>query len=485
MNKPNISLILMDQVRRNMLGTYGHNLVKTPNLDLLAGDALKFERAYTPAAVCCPARTSLFTGQMPSSHKIIRNVEKAEVKDPQINNPNIISNLRNYEKIYIGKWHVGGKILPKDFGFIGHNFDGYGYPGSGVYENLIFNQGPITEKRYKEWLKEKSFEIPKVTDSYFGENPHLKVQELCGKLSCPKEATLPFFIVDEAIRYIEENKKSRMPFFIWMNFWGPHTPCLIPEPYYSMYNPEEIILDESFYRALENKPLHYKNISKMWGMWDAPENRWKEVISKFWGYITLIDEAIGIYINYLKKNGLYEEMFIAVTADHGDAMGAHKMIEKGEFMLEDTYVIPMIIKSPGNKRSGELDDSFVYLHDLTPTISEISGGGQSKFFEGKSLLDNLEGRKFTKRKGILAQLAGHFVSFEQRMWRTENYKLVFNASDLCELYDMKNDPQEIENLFYKEECKETKRKLLYELHEEMVKIGDPLSNWLYRIIDSI
>ena len=129
-----------------------------------------------------------------------------------------------------------------------------------------------------------------------------------------------------------------------MNFWGPHTPCVIPEPYYSMYKPEDVVLDESFYNPLEGKPLHYKDISKMWGMWSASEERWKEVISKFWGYITLIDDAIGEFVKFLKEEGLYESLFMAITADHGDAMGAHRMIEKGEFMFDTTYRIPMIIK---------------------------------------------------------------------------------------------------------------------------------------------
>ncbi|MEG0237430.1 sulfatase-like hydrolase/transferase, partial [Cetobacterium sp.] len=78
----NIAIILLDQIRTDMLGCYGHNIVKTPNMNKLADEGVIFDRAYTPASVCCPARTSLFTGQMPTNHKIIRNVEKAEVQDP-------------------------------------------------------------------------------------------------------------------------------------------------------------------------------------------------------------------------------------------------------------------------------------------------------------------------------------------------------------------------------------------------------------------
>lgn len=481
----NIAIILMDQVRTDMLGCYGHNIVKTPHMDELAKDSVKFTEAYTPASVCCPARTSLFTGQMPSNHKIIRNVEKAEVKDPSPSNPNIISQLKNYENIYIGKWHVGGELLPKDYGFIGHNFDGYGYPGSKLYENMVFDQGPKKENRYKEWLLEKGYDIPKVSDVYFGDNPHLVVQELCGKLNCSKEATLPFFIVDEAKKEILNAKKLNKPFFVWMNFWGPHTPCVIPEPYFSMYNPNEVVLDKSFYNPLKNKPLHYQNISKMWGMWDSSEENWKNVISKFWGYITLIDDALGEFIDFLKKEDLYNDIFLTLTADHGDAMGAHRMIEKGEFMFDSTYKIPMIIKDPNNVRKGETEDAMVYLHDITPTCFQLTNSPIPNFFDGKSLLPILRKETYEERKGILGQLAGHFVSFEQRMWRRKDFKLIFNATDICELYNILDDPEEMNNIFYKNDYKEIKKEMLYELYNEMTKIKDPLANWLYRIIDCI
>ena len=86
---------------------------------------------------------------------------------------------------------------------------------------------------------------------------------------------------------------------------------------------------KSFFKPLEGKPGHYRTIYKMWGMWEASEDHWKEVITKFWGYITLIDDAIGELFTFLENNGIYDRTFIVATADHGDAMGAHRMIEKG------------------------------------------------------------------------------------------------------------------------------------------------------------
>ena len=82
--------------------------------------------------------------------------------------------LAGYNTYVVGKWHVGTKSVPEDYGIKGHNFDGYGYPGSGVYKNLVFNQPPTHSNRYKEWLEEKGYEIPEVSRAYFGDNPHLR-----------------------------------------------------------------------------------------------------------------------------------------------------------------------------------------------------------------------------------------------------------------------------------------------------------------------
>lgn len=479
----NIVYILLDQIRLDMLGTYGHDIVKTPNIDKVASEGIKFTNAYTPASVCGPARTSLFTGLMPSTHGIIRNGEKGGSGEIDKDKPNIMNQLDEHYKFITGKWHVGTKSIPKDYNIKGHNFDGYGYPGSGVYKNLVFNQPPTrVSNRYKEWLIENNYEIPTVSKAYFGDNPHLRVQELCGLLSGTKNETIPYFIIDEAKKYVKEAIDLSKPFFGWINFWGPHTPCIIPEPYYSMYNPDDVILDESFFKPLVGKPGHYKSISKMWGMWEASEARWKEVISKYWGYITLIDDAIGDFIDYLKENNLYDNTFLVITADHGDAMGAHRMIEKGEFMFDTTYKIPMIVKDVNSKNKSEINDNLVYLHDLTATAYDLSGKKIPEEFECESILPIIRDKANNDRKGVLSQLAGHFVYFEQRMWHRKDYKLVFNASDLCELYDVKNDPDELNNLFYNYEYKDIKRELLEEMHDEMLRISDPLENWLYRII---
>lgn len=478
----NLALLLMDQTRADMLGCYGHKVVSTPNMDKLASDGMRFNNAYCASSVCTPSRTSLFTGKMPSHHGVMCNSDKEGEKcDVPLEDANLISELPDHQHIYIGKWHIGHKKLPGEYGFVGHNFDGYAYPGSGVYKNLAFDSVQQNGNRYLEWLTEKGFATPEVTERRFGNNPNLQIQEFYGLLNAPVEASIPYFLVDEAITHIEQCIKDGHSFTLWMNFWGPHTPCVIPEPYFSMYQPEQVSFDESFYRPLEGKPEHYTNIAKMWGVWTLDEESWKQIVCKYWGYITLIDDAIGHLINYLQSRDLYNEMFVALSADHGDAMGAHRMIEKGEFMFDQTYRVPLIIKDPHTPEPNSICNEMVYLHDVTATYAELGSGEVPTSFDGRSLLPLLRNQPFSPRYGILAQQNGHFTPFPQRMWRTLMHKLVFNASGRSELYDLVVDPNEMINRIDEPEYQAIKQQLIDEMYQEMQQYHDPLCTWFYRM----
>ncbi|WP_367988870.1 sulfatase-like hydrolase/transferase [Vibrio sp. NTOU-M3] len=479
----NLALLLMDQTRADMLGCYGHDIVNTPNMDKIAADGMRFNQAFCASSVCTPSRTSLFTGKMPSHHGVMCNSDKEGEKcDVPVEDANLISEFEDHQHLYIGKWHIGHKKLPSEYGFVGHNFDGYAYPGSGVYQNLAFDSVPQNGNRYLEWLNEKGFEIPHVTECTFGNNPNLQIQEFYARLSAPVEASIPYFLVDEAISHIKQCLTQQRPFTLWLNFWGPHTPCVIPEPYFSMYQPEQVTLDKSFYAPLKGKPEHYTNIAKMWGVWTLDEQEWKQIICKYWGYISLIDDAIGKLIDFLEQQNLYDEMFMVVSADHGDAMGAHRMIEKGEFMFDQTYRIPLIIKDPKSPSPNSTNNELVYLHDVTATYAHLASGKTPESFDGHSLLPLLRDQVYQPRKGILAQQNGHFTPYPQRMWRNQEYKLVFNASGKSELYHLTHDPEEMENLIDHPDYLDVKQTLLAEMYQEMRQYHDPLCTWFYRMM---
>jgi arylsulfatase A-like enzyme len=486
--KTNIIYIMVDQQRFDMLGAYGNKIVQTPNIDKLSEDGILFTNAFTPTALCGPARTSLFTGQIPSSHGVVRNAEdnniNREKADPLPDLPVISDYLEGYEKIYLGKWHIAETKLPRDYGFKGHNFAHYGFPGSGFYKNLVFDQGPGQENEYRDWITKQGFDIPEVSEQFYGNNPNLRVQELRAKLNCPEEATIPHYLTDEAIKYTKDAVSSGNPFFLWLNFWGPHTPCMVPEPYYSMYNPKDIPMDPAFEETFENKPVHHLHVSQMWGVNKLPWEQWQEIIARYYGYITLIDKNIGRFIDYLKANELYENSLIVFTADHGDAMGSNKLIEKGEFMYDTSYKIPMIIKQAGVRKRDSVCDDFVYLHDLFPSAIEAAGEVPPVLDQAQSLLPLINGeQKSNDRNYVYGQFTGHFTDFNQRMIRTHQYKFIFNGPSVGELYDLEKDPHELVNRISDPNYLEIKKNLTGLLLEEMKTLNDPLSGWFNRIKD--
>jgi len=488
--KLRVIYLITDQHRWDMVGCYGNQIVQTPNIDRLAGEGIRFTHAYTPTAICGPARASLFTGMFPVAHGVRTNAEHSSRQNGALDILPGITKLPDYipgyDYIHLGKWHAEESTVPSDYGAIGHDFDGYGFPGSRVYKNFVFEQGPEKENRYARWLQEKGFETPTVSESFFGENPRLRIQELYGKLSGPAEAAIPFFLVDDAISYLSSREAPEKPFFMSVNFWGPHTPCVIPEPYYSMYDPQSIPEDPSFAAGLTGKPTHFEHISKMWGVHDLAWSEWQKIIARYYGYITMIDAAIGRLVETLQAEGLYENTLIVFTADHGDAMGAYKLIEKGEFMHDINYRIPLIARHPQNTRPGQACDEFVYFHDLCPTLAEVATGtapdmqGQSQ-----SILGFMRGDEgaASNRDFVYGEFTAHFSSFPQRMLRTRTHKLIFNAASRGELYDMQNDPHEIDNKIDEPALAEVKRELINQLIKQMDKMKDPLVGWLKRIQD--
>ena len=479
---------MVDQQRFDMLGAYGNKIVNTPHIDALRRDGILFTNAFTPTAICGPARTSVFTGRVPTSHGVIRNAEEnvfgRAKADPLPDIPVLTDYLQGYEKIYLGKWHIAETKLPKDYGFSGHNFAHYGFPGSGYYKNLVFNQGPGKENEYRDWMERKGFAVPEVSDPFFGNNPNLQVQELRAKLNCPVEATIPYYLADEAIQHTAGAVSSGSPFFLWLNFWGPHSPCMVPEPYYSMYDPLQIPEDPAFNEHFQNKPVHQKHVSQMWGLYNLPWMEWQKIIARYYGYITLIDEQIGRYLDYLKEQNLYDSSLIVFTADHGDAMGSNRLIEKGEFMYDTSYKIPMIIKPADSFRKGETCDEFVYLHDLFPTAVKTAGEVPPQLDQAKSLAPLLNGETAsTGRTYVYAQFTAHFTDFHQRMIRTRDHKFIFNSPAEGELYDLKKDPHEMHNLIDDPAYRAVKKNLATLLLQEMKQLNDPALRWFSRIRD--
>lgn len=484
----NILLIVTDQHRWDALGAYGNALCPTPHIDRLAREGVLFRNAFTPTALCGPARASLFTGLMPHNHGVVGNSEKhSRMGSPADMAPDVQGITRflsgtGHVPYLLGKWHAEETRVPSDFGFRGHDFKGYAHPGAGTWRNFRFNLAPQAGNPYRDWLEEQGLEPPNVARSFQGDNPGCQDQELYALLDGPEEASIPWFLADEATRCMGEAAGEGRPFFAWVNFWGPHTPCVVPEPYFSMVDPATIPPDPAFAETFSGKPEIQRTLSKMWGLHNAPWETWREIVARYYGYVAQIDNMVGRMVGWLEGQGLLGSTVVIFTSDHGDAMGAHRLIEKGEFMYDETYRIPLVVRHPHCAAPGGECDAFVYFHDLCPTVAEIAGGRVPDAPDSRSILEQcLNPSADTGREFAYAQFTRHFVQFNQRMVRTRTRKLVFNSASVSELYDLERDPLELANRFEDPAYALDKRALLGMLEGEMERLGDPMLGWFRRV----
>ena len=323
-SQPNILLIFTDQHRLSAVGCYGPTPCKTPNIDKLATESIRFGTAYTVTPVCSPARGTIMTGVYPHKHGVCVNLHEIGCPVSELaDNPRLLSRRLQavgYQCGYSGKWHLGTAsettpfgqrnmpVLPKDVGFKGQNFPGHGGGGFGYPE-------------YKQYLEEHGFEH-KVIDSV---------------LQGPLESTVPYFLASNTINMMEEFAAQDKPFFIWHNFWGPHGPYFATQEFNDIYKDTPIPPWPSFGAAPKlNGPQKMKTRRGIQS-WDS----WQKNIRHYYAFTTMIDSQIGRIIHYLGQKGLLENTVVIFTADHGETLGCHGgMSDKGWNHYEDIQRIP-------------------------------------------------------------------------------------------------------------------------------------------------
>jgi len=473
---PNIVLILADQQRMDSIGAYGSELAKTPVLDELAERGVRFRHAYTPCTVCSPARASVLTGLYPFQHGVTRNDA-----DLQSGLPNLASSLlgAGYRLGYTGKWHIDPVYGPTHFGFHANDWLGYSHPAGGVYMNYFKDSRRYPVNHYLEYLKERDIDIPELEKTVY--IPIREGAELYARQTGPVEASFEHYVAEEAIGLIESftkgAKRGRQPFFLWANFWGPHDPYILPEPFFSMFTGDDVILSPSMEETWTGKPWIQKRMSThYWGVEDMMnEGIYCEAVAKYAGYCAFLDWQTGRIIAKLEDLGILEDTVVVYSADHGSMIGHHKLIEKGPYPYDDIQRVPLIVAGPGVD-SGLTYDDFVYLHDLTPTVLEWAGAEPIPTSNVQSLVPLMvNGTLREPRDDVYTVRHHHGFHCEQRFIRTRRYKYAYNALDIDELYDLEADPDEMINRIDDATCAKAKTDMRERMWRHMKDLSDPLS----------
>jgi arylsulfatase A-like enzyme len=449
----NVLFVLTDQQRCDSLGCYGNDRVATPNIDRIASDGTRFERAYTPAAICSPARASILTGVWPHTHGALQNVDDDQsLADAFPCYPEQLD-AAGYNLGHAGKSHVGDP--PSAFGFDGKHLPGWFYP-----ERHPAYEAYLDEHGYRSMTRE-------VLSERFPDQPGLEAGALDER---PVEATFTRFVTEEALSLIDRYADSEEPFYQGVHYYGPHNPYYLPEEYFHMYDPDDVELPESAIReTFEGKPWVVRVQRDESSLDEIELDDWDRIIAAYYGYVSFIDDEVGRLLDALDDHGIADETAVVFTSDHGAFLTAHKLHDKGQAMYEDIYNVPFVTRNLGFEEDAVED--FVSLLDLAPTFCDLAGAAIPEAYAGRSLLDRAAGAD-DWRSDIHAEYHGHQFPYEQRMLRTERYKLILNQNDTAELYDLEEDPHELDNVIADPEYGAVSERLYERLQERLDACDD-------------
>jgi len=248
-----------------------------------------------------------------------------------------------------------------------------------------------------------------------------------------------------------------------IDFWGPHEPYYAAQEFIDLYDPKSIPEHPSFRDDLRNKPDIYKKdvnypTSKNGELIHPnplPWSVWQEILAANYAQQTLMDEAIGKILDTLKQLELDENTMVIWTSDHGDAVASHGgHFDKDAYMPEEMIRIPFFIRYPGNIPEGIKIERLISNIDVAPTILDAAGTEFSKPIHGKSLLSLFNKDKNNWRQDIMCETNGHITKHLGRALLFKKYKYIYNENDLDELYNLEEDPFELNNLIDKKDYKD-------------------------------
>ncbi|HDQ00297.1 MAG TPA: DUF4976 domain-containing protein, partial [bacterium] len=297
----------------------------------------------------------------------------------------------------------------------------------------------------------------------------------------PLEHCKPKFLEQKACDFLRRHRNE--PFMLYVNFLEPHPPFFGPLD--DQHDPAEIDLPANFDDPLEeDEPLRYRLIrNKLYqngykGKELRTEEQWRRLAANYWGLVTQVDLSVGAILSELERLGLAENTIVVFTSDHGDMMGAHRLLNK-TMMYEEAARIPWLMRISRQGRRQQIIKNPVSHIDLVPTLLELMGHKAPENLQGKSLLPMMQsGKTFDddvfiewnpKLRGdenypALPGISAEAVkSAEDASIRTviapDGWKLCWSDLDKCQLFDLNKDPLETTNLYYQDGYEEVKRRL--------------------------
>lgn len=448
--RPNILFMMADQMRSDALSCAGNKAIRTPNLDMLASEGVRFAKAFSSTPSCTPARAAILTGLSPWYHGMLGYGVIATRYPFEL--PRAMTD-GGYFSCSLGKDH---------FGWNGTTNEGisHGYDKTNLYDGL-----PEEVDDYDEWFMKTD---PGVDPMATG----LEYNDYRGKAYALPEYYHPTAYVGRAAVDFLETYNSSQPFFLKVSFHRPHSPYDPPESWMEQYRPEDMPNPYVGGNWDSRYAIHY-NTTPNPGIWcgDVGLDTVRVSRQAYYGNVAFIDEWVGLILKTLEERGLADNTFVLFTADHGDMLGDHYHFRK-TYAYFGSAQIPMMFKwplsmdkvhsGPITEPRGSVREEIVELRDLLPTFLDVGGLPIPDSLNGSSLLHLLQSGSETDKDEPSEPAWRKYLDLEHSLcynitnhWNalTDGHiKYIFRAYfDDEQLFDLDFDPEELFNLAFEEE----------------------------------
>ncbi|MDR1383559.1 MAG: sulfatase-like hydrolase/transferase [Planctomycetaceae bacterium] len=454
--KPNILFIYTDDQSFNTIAALGHKIVQTPNLDKLVQEGIAFTNAYNQGgwhgAICVASRSMINSGRfLWNARRRVENdfrpikqggSEYQLQKSAETEFWSQILKKGGYTTYFTGKWHVN-------------------VPVRNLFDQVDLVRGgmpPTVESSYRRPVEGED-------DVWSPFDPQFKGHwGNDGKHWAES-------LADSAIGFINNASQKSEPFFMYLAFNSPHDPRQAPKEYVDRYPQENMDIPANF---LPENP--YKDVmgcsAELRDEKLAPFPRTEYAVRvhrrEYYAIISHLDTQIGRIVDALEKSGKKENTYIFLAADNGLAVGSHGLFGK-QNLLEHSVKVPLLVAGPGLPKNQRISEP-VYLQDIVPTSLHVAGISIPDHIQFKSLLPLIHGEE---QQHYVAVYGAYMML--QRMVRKDNFKLiVYLENNIRLLFDLKNDPDEINNLADKPQYATKIQELLDELIKLQKETGDPL-----------
>jgi len=428
-DRPNILLIMADQMRYDTISSLGNEEIHTPNLDFLVSRGTAFTQAYSPCPVCVPARYTIRTGCSPLTTCYFQNEEpsvphhlKEKTEERCGDYLARTMSKAGYRTFGIGKFHT----IPTE--------EDLGYQ---VYQRCEEMDGyPDSYARYL-WSQPAYSHIEQPQ----GERTEMYYQPQMSPL--PKEITSEAWVSDRVIEQIDKSDKK--PFFGVCSFVGPHPPFAPPVPFNRMYDPDKMRGPQ-----LGPEEIDYMDERVRWNKHfvfadDLSKSHIKTLRARYYGEISYLDWCVGRIIDKLKEKNLFEETLIIFTSDHGEYLGDHHAVQKENFFEESCH-IPFIVSWPNCFEGNRTSEALVSLEDIFGLVTKATFKPELR--EGIDLYNILSSKQKEKKRDVLMGYTSQPGTIDFRMMAlSPPWKYIFHANGGGELlFNLEDDPKEHHNL---------------------------------------